>query len=71
MEKWIFFFKIIAWVIGTLSTLIGVFIVYAGWGYEGSLEETIDKMKGYKKVFRPVPYLVVSLICWAFIIAFW
>jgi len=71
MENWILFFKIIAWVIGVLSTLIGLFIICAGWGYEGSLEQIIDKMNGYTKVFKPLPFLLTSLICWAFIIAFW
>lgn len=71
MEKWILFFKIIALVIGAISTIVGLLTVYMSLIYEKSIQKTIDKLGGYTRVFRPIPFLVVALICWAFIIAFW
>lgn len=71
MDKLILFLTIIAWVIGTLSTLYGGLLLFWGLKYPGSLEEAIDKINGYTKVFRPMRPLVVALICWAFIITFW
>lgn len=71
MDKLILFLTIIAWVIGTLSTLYSGFLIYFGLKYPGSIEETIHKMSGYTKDFNPTRPLIVALICWAFIIAFW
>ncbi len=71
MEKWILFFKIFAFVIGTVSTIVGLLVAYMALKYEGSIQQSIDNLSGYTRVFRPIPFLVVALICWAFIIAFW
>lgn len=71
MDKLILFLTIIAWVIGTLSTLYSGLLIFWGLTYPGSLEEIIDKTKGYTKVFRPMKFLIIALICWAFIITFW
>jgi hypothetical protein len=71
MDKLNLFLTIIAWVIGTLSTLYGGLLIYWGLNYPGSLEETIDKLNGYSKVFNPTRPFLIGLICWAFIITFW
>ena len=70
MESLLIFLHIIAWVFGILSTLYASLLTYWAMTYPGSLEEIADKMKGYTKEFRPFKYFVVSIVCWAFIIAF-
>lgn len=70
MESLLLFLHIIAWVFGVLSTLYAGLLTYWGLTYSGSIEEMADKFKGYTKVFRPMKFWVIALICWAFIIAF-
>jgi hypothetical protein len=70
MDNLIFFFKIIAWVIGVVSTLLGTIIFCLGIIYSGSAEELLDNVRGYTKVFRSLRFFIIALICWAFIIAF-
>jgi len=70
MESLLLFLHIIAWVLGVLSTLYAGLLTYRGLTYPGSMEETIDGLGGYTKVFRPMRFWTIALICWAFIIAF-
>lgn len=70
MDNLILFFKIIAWPVGIVSFLIGAFTLYLGIGYPGSIEETIDKLKGVKKIYYPWKFFIIAVICFAFIIAF-
>ena len=70
MESTLFFLHIIAWVVGVVSTLYALFLTYWAFNYPGSIEETLDNLKGYSKTFNVKRPWLVSLVCWAFIIAF-
>lgn len=70
MESWLLFLNIIAWVVGSLSTLYAIFLTYWAFTYPGSIEELTDKMKGYTKTFNITRPWLIAIICWAFIIAF-
>jgi len=71
MEKLISFLKIISWAIGPITAIIGILKLYLQINYHGSLSEKMDNIKGIRAIFNPWPFLIVSLICFAFIIAFW
>lgn len=70
MDKFIFFLHIIAWVFGIISTLAASFVTYMGLVYPGSIEQTVDNIKGYNRTFNPFRLWIIALVCWAFIIAF-
>lgn len=70
MDKLILFLTIIAWVFGVICSFFACTTIYLGIKYPGSIEETMDKIRGYKKVFQPIKFLIIALFCWAFIIAF-
>lgn len=70
MDNLIFFFKIIAWPAAIFCTIVGIMSLIALLRYPGSIEETIDKLKGIRKTFHPIKFFVIALICWAFIISF-
>lgn len=70
MDSLILFLKIIAWPTGIVSTLIGAFALYSAITYPNSLQEAIDKFQGIKRTFNPLRFFIISIICFAFIIAF-
>jgi hypothetical protein len=65
------FLVIVAWVLGPLTLLIGGLHIYWAGQYPGSLEQMIDRLGGYTKVFQPFRWLGMSLLCWAYIIAYY
>ncbi len=69
MDKLILFLTIIAWIFGVICSFCACAVIYLGMKYPGSIEETMDKIRGYKKVFQPIKFFVIAIICWAFIIA--
>jgi hypothetical protein len=69
MDKLILFLTIIAWVFGVISTVYGALLLDYGMKYPGSLEETLDKFNGYTKVFNPIKFFTIAIVCFAFIIA--
>lgn len=70
MENLMLFLHIIAWAVGIIGTILGGIVIYKGITYPGSLEESIDKFKGQRGVYRPWPFLIAAFISWAFIISF-
>lgn len=70
MEKFIFFLKIIAWVFGIISTVFSLMCIYGTIKYPGSVDETIDKLQGVSRSYPVTRWLVIAVLCWAFIIAF-
>jgi len=70
MEKFIFFLKIIAWVIAPPSTILLFVCGYMNLKYPGSMDELLDKLNNVKRSYPVMPWLIAAIICWAFIIAF-
>lgn len=70
MEKLILFLKIIAWCGAVASTILSAFCIYGNFTYPGSVDETLDKLRGIKRSYPVWPWLIIAIICWAFIIAF-
>lgn len=70
MEKLILFLKIIAWIGAISSTLFTGMCIYGTLTYPGSTEELLDKLNGKKVVYPAGKWLIIAIICWAFIIAF-
>lgn len=70
MDNFIFFLHILAWPLAIFCTLVGIVTLVNGLNYPGSIEETLDRLKGFRKTFHPIKFFVIALICWAFIIAF-
>lgn len=69
-DKIINFFTIVAWVLGIISTLICGGAIYLNITYEGSEEYWRDKLNGKSRTYKFGPYLIIAILCWAFIIAF-
>ena len=70
MEKLMLFLHIIAWVFAIVSTIYAGLLTFWAITYPGSLDEIMDKAKGYTKTFKPGKFWLIAIICWAFIIAF-
>lgn len=70
MENFIFFLHILAWPVAIIGTIVGGLTLYMAIKYPGSLEETVDKLKGQRRTFYPWRLLIPAFIAWAFIIAF-
>ncbi len=70
MENFLFFLHILAWPIAIIGTILGVLTFYLAIKYPGSIEESIDALKGQRTVYKPFRLLVPAFIAWAFIIAF-
>jgi len=64
------FLKVIAWVVAVLSTIWWGLQLFWAITYTNSYEERQDKLKGYTKVYKPMKYFIIALVCWAFLIAF-
>lgn len=71
MDKFLLFLKIVAWVLAILSTLIFIVATYLNITYPGSVDELRDKMNGKTRTYKAGGWLIVMIVCWAFIIAFW
>ena len=69
MEKLILFLHIIAWVLGICSTLLLILRIIGALTYSKT-DELIDKLKGQKTTYPIIWPSIISVICWAFIIAF-
>jgi hypothetical protein len=65
------FFVIVAWVVGPLTLLLGCLHVNWAAKYPGSLEEALDHVQGMRKVFQPLKWFGISLVCWAYIGAYY
>jgi hypothetical protein len=70
MDNLIFFLHIIAWPVAVFCSILGLVALNASLKYPGSIQETLDKLKGIKRTFQPIKFFIIALICWAFIIAF-
>lgn len=60
------FITIIAWVIAVWCVFMTIMCIVSAASYDGSLEETIDKLKGIKRTF-PIgnhPLYAVISIAW-------
>lgn len=71
MDKFLLFLKIIAWILAIGSTLIFSVCVYLTFQYPGSVDELMDKLKGVRRSYPLMPWLITMIITWSFIIAFW
>lgn len=70
MEKLVLFLKIIAWISAPMSTIFLGLCVYMNIIYPGSIDEITDKLRGVKKTYPVFIWLVISIVAWAFLIAF-
>lgn len=70
MEKLILFLKIIAWATAICSTILTSLSIWGALIYPGSIEETMDKIKGRRTEYQVFKWFAVAVISWAFIIAF-
>lgn len=70
MDKLILFITILAWVIGSLSTVLGLLKLYWLMTYT-DLEKSIDlALRGGQYDHKPMKPLLLALICWTWIITF-
>lgn len=70
MEKFIFFLKIITWIVAPASTIFLAMCIYGNLKYPGSVDELYDKLKGVQRTYPIKKWLILAIVCWAFIIAF-
>lgn len=71
MDKWMHFFTILAWIAAVVSTLLFFLFVYLTTIYSGSIDELRDNLKGVRREYPGGKALIIAIISWAFIIAFW
>jgi len=69
MENIVTFFKIIAWVLGIGSSLLLILRILGALSYS-EIDQLRDQMNGVRRTWPLTWPAVISLICWAFIIAF-
>lgn len=70
MEKLILFLKIISWIAAPISTFIFGACVYMNIKYPGSIDEMMDRIKGVTRSYPSMPWLIVAIVSWAFLIVF-
>jgi len=70
MEKLVLFLTVLAWIFGILSTVIFLGAVYLNVTYIGSLQESLDALRGKTRTYRAGVWLLIAIICWTFIIVF-
>lgn len=70
MDKLIFFLKIVAWVVGIITTVLSASAIFGAMTYPGSIQELKDRANGKMVTFPLFKWLIPAIICWAFIIAF-
>lgn len=70
MEKLILFLKFIAWATALVSTIFTFLTIWGTLTYPGSVDESIDKLKGLRTEYPIFKWFVAAVISWAFIFAF-
>jgi hypothetical protein len=70
MEKIILFFKFIAWAVALVSTIFTFLSIWGTLTYPGSVDETLDKLKGLRTEYPILRWFIPAVISWAFIFAF-
>ncbi len=69
MDSLIFFLHIIAWIFGVCSTLLLILRIVGAATYS-KIDKLLDDIKGQKRSWPVMWPAIISIICWAFIIAF-
>ena len=71
MDKMIFFLKILAWIFGVFSLLAIIACIYLNKVYPGSFDELLDKLNGQRREYPTSKWVIIFIICSAFLMAFW
>lgn len=71
MDKIIFFLKILAWIFGVFSFLATIACAYLNKVYPGSFDEILDKLNGQRREYPTAKWVIIFIVCVAFLIAFW
>lgn len=71
MSVLILFAIIVAWIIAILFSFIGGIALFNSLTYEGSKLQMLDHLRGVRRVYKPFRFLIVALIAWAFIFAYY
>jgi hypothetical protein len=61
------FLFILAFLTAILSTFMAIATTIAAMNYSDSLQEAIDGSQGFRRNYRPLPYIMVAVISWAWI----
>jgi len=68
LEKFINFLDVVAWILAVLSTLFVIGRSLAYFFYD-KLDRLRDKLNGVRAYFPIMRGAIISIICWAWIIA--
>jgi len=63
------FIDILAWFFGCLSVLIVIIQLINRWTYRSSMNKIIDNMQGMTGTFPIMKYLIVAVVCWAWVLS--
>jgi len=63
------FIDILAWLFGSFSTLFFFVNLFCFLSYNSSMTKKLDTLHGKERIFPIRKYLIISVICWAWIIS--
>ena len=68
MSTLLSFSIILAWIFGIISTLWAALLIFAHMSYS-EFDKLRDNIRGYERVYNFRPYVIVAIVCWAWILS--
>ena len=65
------FLTVVAWIVVIPCTFIGVSTLIRAATYPGSLDEMMDKVKGVRRIHKPLRFLIIAILAWGWLITTW